>query len=130
MLVDNAIVIVEGVLIARQQGSPLLGAINYVIRRSALPLLGATIIAILAFAPIGLSQDSTGEYCKSLFQVLLISLMLSWFSALTITPVLIKWWLFKNAPSAAAAGKRPILTAAAFTVAISRRCEYCCSKRP
>ncbi len=60
MLVDNAIVIVEGVLIARQQGSPLLGAINYVIRRSALPLLGATIIAILAFAPIGLSQDSTG----------------------------------------------------------------------
>ncbi|MFH4410338.1 efflux RND transporter permease subunit, partial [Acinetobacter baumannii] len=90
-LVDNAIVIVEGVLIARQQGSPLLGAINYVIRRSALPLLGATVIAILAFAPIGLSQDSTGEYCKSLFQVLLISLMLSWFSALTITPVLIKW---------------------------------------
>ncbi|MCV5003112.1 efflux RND transporter permease subunit, partial [Escherichia coli] len=70
MLVDNAIVIVEGVLIARQQGSPLLGAINYVIRRSALPLLGATVIAILAFAPIGLSQDSTGEYCKSLFQVL------------------------------------------------------------
>ncbi|MDR8300499.1 efflux RND transporter permease subunit, partial [Acinetobacter baumannii] len=70
MLVDNAIVIVEGVLIARQQGSPLLGAINYVLRRSALPLLGATIIAILAFAPIGLSQDSTGEYCKSLFQVL------------------------------------------------------------
>ena len=51
---------------------------------------------ILAFAPIGLSQDSTGEYFKSLFQVLLISLMLSWFSALTITPVLIKWWLFKG----------------------------------
>jgi multidrug efflux pump subunit AcrB len=130
MLVDNAIVIVEGVLIARQQGSPLLGAINYVIRRSALPLLGATIIAILAFAPIGLSQDSTGEYCKSLFQVLLISLMLSWFSALTITPVLIKWWLFKHAPSAAAPAKKPIHTAAAFIAAISRRCEYCCSKRP
>lgn len=99
MLVDNAIVIVEGVLIARQQGSTLLTAVNYVIRRSALPLLGATVIAILAFAPIGLSQDSTGEYCKSLFQVLLISLMLSWFSALTVTPVLIKWWLFKGAAS-------------------------------
>lgn len=96
MLVDNAIVIVEGVLIARQRGSTLMTAINYVIRRSALPLLGATVIAILAFAPIGLSQDSTGEYCKSLFQVLLISLLLSWFSALTITPVMIKWWLFKG----------------------------------
>ncbi|HGF5558865.1 TPA: efflux RND transporter permease subunit [Klebsiella quasipneumoniae subsp. similipneumoniae] len=116
MLVDNAIVIVEGVLIARQQGSPLLGAINYVIRRSALPLLGATIIAILAFAPIGLSQDSTGEYCKSLFQVLLISLMLSWFSALTITPVLIKWWLFKHAPSAAAPAKPDTLRALASQV--------------
>ncbi|HED3066988.1 TPA: efflux RND transporter permease subunit [Kluyvera ascorbata] len=99
MLVDNAIVIVEGVMIARQQGSTQLAAINYVIRRSALPLLGATVIAILAFAPIGLSQDSTGEYCKSLFQVLLISLMLSWFSALTITPVLIKWWQSKGQPT-------------------------------
>lgn len=94
MLVDNAIVVVEGVLIARQQGSPLVTAMNQVIRRSAFPLLGATVIAILAFAPIGLSQDSTGEYCKSLFQVLLISLMLSWISALTLTPVLIKRWLF------------------------------------
>ena len=96
MLVDNAIVIVEGVLIARQRGSTLMTAIQYVIRRSALPLLGATVIAMLAFAPIGLSQDSTGEYCKSLFQVLLISLLLSWFSALTLTPVMIKWWLFKG----------------------------------
>lgn len=96
MLVDNAIVIVEGILIARQQGSSLVNAVNHIIRRSALPLLGATVIAILAFAPIGLSQDSTGEYCKSLFQVLMISLMLSWFSALTITPLLVKWWLFKG----------------------------------
>ena len=103
MLVDNAIVIVEGILIGRQQGSSLVTAVNYIIRRSALPLFGATVIAILAFAPIGLSQDSTGEYCKSLFQVLLISLMLSWFSALTITPLLVKWWLFKgDAPPAAA----------------------------
>ncbi|MFJ5159821.1 efflux RND transporter permease subunit [Pantoea sp. NPDC088449] len=103
MLVDNAIVIVEGVLMARQQNSPLMTTINFVIRRTAFPLLGATIIAILAFAPIGLSQDSTGEYCKSLFQVLLISLLLSWFCALTITPVLIKWWLFNAQASAAAA---------------------------
>ncbi|MBD5734939.1 efflux RND transporter permease subunit, partial [Citrobacter freundii] len=96
MLVDNAIVVVEGLLISRQQGVSGVKALNLIVRRSALPLLGATIIAILAFAPIGLSQDSTGEYCKSLFQVLLISLMLSWFTALTITPALVKWWLFKT----------------------------------
>ncbi|KOC89566.1 efflux RND transporter permease subunit [Winslowiella iniecta] len=91
MLVDNAIVVVEGVLVDRQRGNKLMKSITHVIKRSALPLLGATIIAILAFAPIGLSQDSTGEYCKSLFQVLLISLMLSWLTALTLTPVFIKW---------------------------------------
>ena len=61
MLVDNAIVIVEGVLIARQQGSPLLGAINYVIRRSALPLLGATVIAILAFGQLAFPRTPPGS---------------------------------------------------------------------
>lgn len=91
MLVDNAIVIVEGVLVGRQRGESAMGAINNVVKRTMFPLLGATIIAILAFAPIGLSNDSTGEYCKSLFQVLLISLMLSWFTALTLTPVFTKW---------------------------------------
>ena len=91
MLVDNAIVVVEGIKIDHQRGQPLKQAINRMIRRSALPLLGATVIAIIAFAPIGLSQDSTGEYCKSLFQVLLISLMLSWVTALTLTPVFIRW---------------------------------------
>jgi len=91
MLVDNAIVVVEGVKIDHQRGRPLQQAIARMVRRTALPLLGATVIAILAFAPIGLSQDSTGEYCKSLFQVLLISLMLSWVTALTLTPVFINW---------------------------------------
>ncbi|MCX3311598.1 efflux RND transporter permease subunit [Pantoea vagans] len=91
MLVDNAIVVVEGVKIDHQRGHPLQQAISRMVRRTALPLLGATVIAILAFAPIGLSQDSTGEYCKSLFQVLLISLMLSWVTALTLTPVFINW---------------------------------------
>ncbi len=91
MLVDNAIVVVEGIKIDHQRGRPLQQAIARMVRRSALPLLGATVIAILAFAPIGLSQDSTGEYCKSLFQVLLISLMLSWITALTLTPVFIHW---------------------------------------
>jgi multidrug efflux pump subunit AcrB len=48
--------------------------------------LGATVIAVTAFAPIGLSEDATGEYCGTLFTVLLISLMLSWFTAISLTP--------------------------------------------
>lgn len=91
MLVDNAIVVVEGIKVDRQRGNPLQQAMMQMVKRSALPLLGATVIAIIAFAPIGLSQDSTGEYCKSLFQVLLISLLLSWITALTLTPVFVQW---------------------------------------
>ena len=50
------------------------------------PLLGATVIAITAFAPIGLSSDASGEFAGSLFWVLFISLLLSWITAITLTP--------------------------------------------
>tara|TARA_R110000764_G_scaffold29470_9_gene69062 strand:+ start:3855 stop:6923 length:3069 start_codon:yes stop_codon:yes gene_type:complete len=86
MLVDNAIVIVEGILVGRQRGQTTLQSARDIVKQTKLPLLGATVIAIIAFAPIGLSDDSTGEYCISLFQVLLISLLLSWITAITLTP--------------------------------------------
>src|SRR5262249_35240876 len=57
--------------------------------------------AVLAFGAIGLSQDSTGEYCRSLFEVLLISLSLSWITAVTITPLFGYWFLKPVAPAAA-----------------------------
>ena len=86
MLVDNAIVVVEGILIGTQKGRTRLQAATDIVTQTKWPLLGATIIAVTAFAPIGLSQDSTGEYCGTLFTVLLISLMLSWFTAISLTP--------------------------------------------
>ncbi|MBW2286940.1 MAG: efflux RND transporter permease subunit [Deltaproteobacteria bacterium] len=88
MLVDNAIVIVDGVLIRQQKGEDTAEAASAVVKQSAIPLLGATVIAILAFAAIGTSDDSTGEFCRSLFQVVLISLSLSWVTAVTVTPLL------------------------------------------
>lgn len=86
MLVDNAIVITEGVLIGLKRGMTKMQAINNVVSQNQWPLLGATLIAIIAFAPIGLSPDSTGDFLGSLFQVLMISLLLSWVVALTLTP--------------------------------------------
>ena len=86
MLVDNAIVITEGVLVGMQRGMNRLDAINLIVRQSIWPLLGATIIAILAFAPIGLSPDNVGEFLNSLFKVLLVSLGVSWIIAITLTP--------------------------------------------
>ncbi|MEE8618373.1 MAG: efflux RND transporter permease subunit, partial [Nitrosomonadaceae bacterium] len=59
-----------------------------VVKQTAIPLFGATVIAILAFAAIGTSDDSTGEFCRSLYQVVLVSLLLSWVTAVTITPLL------------------------------------------
>ncbi len=88
MLVDNAIVVVDGVLVRVQQGEEPKPASMAVVAQSALPLLGATVIAILAFAAIGTSDDSTGEFCRSLFQVVLVSLLLSWVTAITLTPLL------------------------------------------
>lgn len=86
MLVDNAIVVVEGILIGMQKGRTRMQAAGDIVNQTKWPLLGATVIAVAAFAPIGLSQDATGEYCATLFTVLLVSLMLSWFTAISLTP--------------------------------------------
>ncbi len=88
MLVDNAIVVVDGVLVRLEQGdSAKQGAID-VVKQTAIPLLGATVVAILSFAAIGTSDDSTGEFTRSLYQVVLVSLLLSWVTAVSITPLL------------------------------------------
>jgi multidrug efflux pump subunit AcrB len=88
MLVDNALVVVDGILVRTQQGENTISASDHVVKQTIWPLFGATLVGILAFAGIGLSQDKTGEYIGSLFQVIAISLFLSWFLAVTVTPML------------------------------------------
>ena len=104
MLVDNAIVITEGILIKIQTGTDRLKAAKDTVAQSMTPLLGATLVAIIAFAAIGLSQDSTGEYCRSLFYVLLISLMMSWVTAVTVTPLLCYTFLKRRAKAGESGG--------------------------
>ena len=93
MLVDNAIVIVDGMKVRMEKGMDALAAAKEIVGQTAVPLFGATVVAVLAFGSIGLSDDSTGEYCRSLFQVILISLMLSWVTAVTVTPLISKYFL-------------------------------------
>ncbi len=88
MLVDNAIVVTEGMQVRIRAGEDRLEAAKRVVSQTMMPLLGATAIAILAFAAIGTSDDSTGEFCRSLYQVILISLSMSWVTAMTVTPLL------------------------------------------
>ena len=87
MLVDNAIVVTEGILVRVQQGKSRTASAIETVAQTAWPLLGATIVAVLAFAAIGTSPDATGEFLISLFLVMAISLGLSWVLAITITPL-------------------------------------------
>ena len=93
MLVDNAIVVTDGMKVKMEEGTDAIVSATKVVGQTATPLLGATLIAIAAFAAIGTSQDSTGEYCRTLFYVILISLTLSWFTAVSITPLFCKIFL-------------------------------------
>jgi len=88
MLVDNAIVVAEGMLVRIQAGMDAAKAAKEVVAKNAVALLGGTIVGILAFSAIGLSQDATGEFSRSLFYVILISLLLSWVTAVSTTPLL------------------------------------------
>lgn len=90
MLVDNAIVVVDGMKVRMEQGADGLDAAKEVVGQNSIPLLGATVVAVLAFASIGGMDNSTGEYCRSLYYVILISLSLSWLTAVTVTPLITK----------------------------------------
>ncbi|SES92176.1 efflux RND transporter permease subunit [Thalassotalea agarivorans] len=87
MLVDNAIVVAEGMMMRMQQGRSAMESASFIVKRTQWPLLGATVIGIAAFSGIGLSDDQTGEFLFSLFAVVLISLMLSWILAVSVTPL-------------------------------------------
>ena len=94
MLVDNAIVIVDGILVDKKKGKPHIEALTSIGRKTAMPLLGATLIAILAFLPIFMSPDTAGVYVRDLFIVIAVSLLLSWLLALTHVPIMCKRLLF------------------------------------
>jgi multidrug efflux pump subunit AcrB len=88
MLVDNAIVITEGMVIGMARGKTAEDAAAETESSTSIPLLGATVIGIMAFSGIGLSPDATGEFLFSLFAVIAISLLMSWVLAVTVTPYL------------------------------------------
>ncbi|TLP43437.1 efflux RND transporter permease subunit [Cohaesibacter sp. CAU 1516] len=88
MLVDNAIVITDGILIGIKQGLSTRDAAKRIVGQTMWPLFGATVISVTAFAPIGLSPDASGEFTGSLFWILFISLLISWLFAITLTPFL------------------------------------------
>jgi multidrug efflux pump subunit AcrB len=88
MMVDNAIVVVDGYMSRVQQGEEKEKAAVAAAQISAWPLLGATVVACMAFYPIFASTYDTGEYAGSLFTVITISLIFSWVLSQTATPLM------------------------------------------
>ncbi|KEO90482.1 multidrug transporter AcrB [Erythrobacter longus] len=87
MLVDNAIVVTEGILVGTQQGRKKLEIAKEIVERTIWPLLGGTLVGIIAFAPIGFAPGSTAEFTGDLFWVVMISLLFSWVFAITAVPL-------------------------------------------
>jgi multidrug efflux pump subunit AcrB len=87
MMVDNAIVVVDGFTVRLKKGMERKQAAIEAASQPNIPLLGATLVATMAFYPIFVSTYDTGEYAGSLFQVVAIALLTSWVLSQTVTPL-------------------------------------------
>lgn len=105
MLVDNGIVIAEDIRTRLQNGEERRQAALTSGRILAIPLLTSTLTTILAFAPIPLAIGGAGEYTKSLGQVLIITLLSSWFLSMLMTPLMCVWFMKVKPPEQTANGE-------------------------
>lgn len=103
MLVDNAIVVLDGVQVNLEGGMERERALTEPGRKTAMPLLGATLISVLSFLPLYLSPDTSGIYVRDLFIVLAVSLLLSWVLALVMNPLMADWLFHFKAKTEASA---------------------------
>lgn len=88
LLVDDAIIAVEMMLIKMEQGFSRLQAAGFAWTSTAFPMLTGTLITAAGFLPIATAQSSTGEYTRSIFEVVTIALLLSWLAAVIFVPYL------------------------------------------
>ena len=88
LLVDDAIIAVEMMQLKLEQGWDKFRAATYAYTATAFPMLTGTLITAAGFLPVGFAKSGTGEYVNSLFQVVGISLLLSWIVAVLFTPYL------------------------------------------
>lgn len=93
MMVDNAVVITEAILVGVQQGRKKLDIAKEIVSQTKWPLLAGTLVGVIAFAPIGFAPGQTAEYTGDLFWVVMVALLFSWILAMTITP-LCCYWIF------------------------------------
>ena len=96
LLVDSAIVMSESIMVLMQRGKNVVEASIQSANELKIPLLTSALTTSAAFLPIFLAKSSTGEYTNSIFKVVTITLLCSWILALTLTPVLSKYFMKKD----------------------------------
>ncbi len=88
LLVDDAIIAVEMMAVKMEQGWDRLKAASYMWKATAFPMLSGTLVTAAGFLPIATAQSGTGEYTRSIFQVVTLALLLSWLAAVLFVPYL------------------------------------------
>jgi len=88
LLVDDAIIAVEMMASKMEQGWDRMRAAAFAYTSTAMPMLSGTLVTAAGFLPIATAESSTGEYCRSLFQVVVIALLVSWLAAVILVPYL------------------------------------------
>jgi multidrug efflux pump subunit AcrB len=88
LLVDDAIIAVEMMAVKLEQGWSRMRAAAFAYTSTAFPMLTGTLVTVSGFLPIALAKSSTGEYTRSIFEVSAISLIVSWFAAVVLVPML------------------------------------------
>ncbi|CAB3791265.1 Cobalt-zinc-cadmium resistance protein CzcA [Paraburkholderia ultramafica] len=88
LLVDDAIIAVEMMAVKLEQGWSRMRAAAFAYTSTAFPMLTGTLVTVCGFLPIALAKSSTGEYTRSIFEVSAISLIVSWFAAVVLVPLL------------------------------------------
>ncbi len=96
LLVDDAMITVEAMVSRLELGWERTRAATYAYESTAFPMLTGTLVTIAGFLPVGFAASTAGEYCYSLFLVVLISLMSSWIVAVVFSPLIGMWILPKR----------------------------------
>lgn len=96
LLVDNGVVIAEDIRKRLDEGTPRLDAVLATPKQLAVPLLTSSLTTVAAFLPLCLVSGGSGEFLRSLGQVLALALMASWVIGITVTPVFCYWFLPKH----------------------------------
>jgi len=101
LLVDDAIIAVEMMMVKMEQGMERFKAASFAYTSTAFPMLSGTLVTAAGFIPIATAHSTTGEYTRSIFQVVTIALLVSWVAAVIVIPYLGYKLLPDHKPAAA-----------------------------